>query len=357
MPKINLHTFNNLQDIKFFDICYNVANIVPHDEIHEVLRCDNLNYPILNKVKIMQNLTPIRQYLRQSTSNKLIVIDYLEGNNSIMSWLGQERIAEYVRSNQLIIISSGEFENGIFLNLDFFLGHIHSTYNQAIALNTFDKIFNQLNKPYKFLCLNKAKRPHRVELLELLKNLNLLDTALWSALYDNQTIPMEYNDYFNERKKETTINQTNHDNPWIDGLLVPDLYIDTYFSVVTETNFEIPRCYRTEKIYKPLLIGHPFIAVSGYHFYQGLHKLGFKTFGHLIDESFDDILNNNDRLVRIANTINNLCNSNLVEFLKEAKPICEYNRNLYFELLGTDPLRKYNSLINFFNELINAENT
>ena len=77
------------------------------------------------------------------------------------------------------------------------------------------------------------------------------------------------------------------DNKWGDVYVKANLYLDTYFSVVTETVFEYPYSFRTEKIWKPISIGHPWVAVANCGYYRDLHNLGFKTFGNLIDESFD----------------------------------------------------------------------
>jgi hypothetical protein len=355
MPKIKLHTVSNIQDVNFFNICYEYIDIITHDNIEDTLVGDYKNYPVCNLNTIQKNLEKIQQYLAIDKNNKLILMYFLEGNASIIPRLKKADIFKYIESNQLIIISSGEFENGCFLNLDFFLGLVgKNPYNQFVSLNNFDRIYGKTVKPYKFLFLNNRKREHRTKLIQLLENLNLLDTTLWSNLSENKTLPLVYNDYFNNRNKEASIHQTVHDASWPDGLLVPELYIDTYFSVVTETNFSIPHDYRTEKIYKPILMGHPFVAVSSYGFYRGLHNLGFKTFSTLINENFDNVLNDDDRLHKITQTINALCNDNLPEFLKEAKSICEYNREHLLELVGKDSLRKYNLLTDFFDNLNNA---
>lgn len=357
MQKINIHTFP-IQDAKILDVCYDYINLVYHDDINDILFCDQTNYPLLNKVKVMSNLSQVKEYLQSSRNNKLIFLDYLEGNATIIDSLSSVGLDKYIDLNQLLVISSGDFENGVFVNLDSFIELTgNNPYNQIIAANNFEKIYEKIDKPYKFLFLNSKPKPHRYRSVQLLKEVGLLHHALWTFIHENQTLPAEYKDPLNGQIKEVYINQTAHNMSWPEGLLFSQLYIDTYFSVVTETNFHIPKDFRTEKIYKPLMIGHPFIVVSNYHFYQGLHNLGFKTFGHLIDESFDDIYDNANRLEKIIATINNLCNSNLQDFLNEAKPICDYNRKHFLEMVGKQTLNNYNCLTNFFNDLINAKTT
>ena len=88
-------------------------------------------------------------------------------------------------------------------------------------------------------------------------------------------------------------------------------YLDTHFSLVTETVFEYPYSFRTEKIWKPIAMGHPWIAVSNRGYYRDMHNLGFKTFQHVIDESFDLIDHNPTRIERIATIIEDLCQQDL----------------------------------------------
>jgi len=114
---------------------------------------------------------------------------------------------------------------------------------------------------------------------------------------------------------------------WGEIYLEPRPYIDTYFSLVTETVCaESTISFRTEKIAKPLAIGHPFIVASTPGFYRDLRNLGFQTFGHLIDESFDLIDHAQSRMDRIIEVVADLCDQDLDDFLIACEPICKYNQ-------------------------------
>ena len=63
-----------------------------------------------------------------------------------------------------------------------------------------------------------------------------------------------------------------------------------------------------------------------------MHNLGFQTFGHLIDETFDHIEQPQDRCERIAQIVEDLCQQDLVAFAKAAKSVCDHNQNLMQEL-------------------------
>ena len=96
--------------------------------------------------------------------------------------------------------------------------------------------------------------------------------------------------------------------------------------------FDYPYSLRSEKIYKPIAMGHPFVAVANRGFYRDLHNTGFQTFHSLIDESFDLIDNNQDRLDRIATVVEDLCASDLDEFLVASRAISKYNQQHMAEL-------------------------
>ena len=122
---------------------------------------------------------------------------------------------------------------------------------------------------------------------------------------------------------------------WGDIYLESKPYEDTYFSLVTETIFEYPYSFRTEKIWKPIAMGHPWIAVTNVGFYRDMHRLGFKTFGHLIDESFDQIENNQKRIERITQVVEDLCRQDLASFLQECYTICKYNQQHHIEMAAS----------------------
>jgi hypothetical protein len=137
---------------------------------------------------------------------------------------------------------------------------------------------------------------------------------------------------------------------WGDGTIKAEPYIDTYFSVVTETVFTYPYSFRTEKIWKPIAMAHPWICCANYGFYRDIKKLGFKTYGHLIDESFDSLENTQDRLNKITDVITDLCQQDLPSFLAAAKDTGKYNQQLMQELTPKIISQFPQQFTNFINE-------
>jgi hypothetical protein len=188
-------------------------------------------------------------------------------------------------------------------------------------------------RPYKFLFLNGRVRVHRQYMLERLSA--LLDQALWTNLHSgNGPIKLLDTKYeFFKFNVDLDIKSMECVKPllfgsgiWGDIYIEANPYIDTYFSLVSETVHRVPYSFRTEKIWKPVAIGHPFVVIANQGYYRDLHNLGFKTFGHVIDESFDQIENNTDRMERVATIVEDLCQQDLASFLNECYNVCKYNQ-------------------------------
>jgi len=136
---------------------------------------------------------------------------------------------------------------------------------------------------------------------------------------------------------------------WGEIYIEPRAYEHTYFSLITETVFEYPHSFRTEKLWKPIAMGHPWIAVSNTGFYRDMHNLGFQTFGHVIDESFDQIENNQDRIERITQVVEDLCKQDLASFLAECYNVCKYNQQHLKEMrvkVRAEFLQRFEQYIN-----------
>jgi len=110
-------------------------------------------------------------------------------------------------------------------------------------------------------------------------------------------------------------------------------YNQTMFEVVLETMFDDDRWHLTEKIFRPIACGQPFILVSTPGSLKYLKSYGFKTFDKYIDESYDQIT---DPVVRLQSVINTMkCISSLspekkIKLSAEIQEIADFNRQLFF---------------------------
>jgi hypothetical protein len=283
----------------------------------------------------------IKQIVELAESQTIIPIlgNPAEGSETMFYQLNGLGILDLVRDGKILIIAGGYLQDDVpILYYENFLPKILDYAENLQAINEYQQKYS-IHRPYKFLFLNGRARSHRRHLLHRLES--SLEQSIWTNLDSTHGEPIKLLDSkyeFSFYQNNTTITQSGYakyelfNNDWGEIYLNARPYLDTYFSLVTETVFDYPYSFRTEKIWKPIAMGHPFIAVSNAGYYRDLHQLGFKTFGHIIDESFDQISNNAERLERIALIVEDLCQQDLAKFTEECYNICKYNQHLLSEL-------------------------
>ena len=269
---------------------------------------------------------------------KVIFSNPHEGSETLKNHCYQYGIADLVLDNKILLTGGGDMDlSWPCLQYDSFLPKILDYNENIAAIASYNENFTTA-RPYKFLLLNGRARSHRTQLLSNLTD--ILEQGIWTNL-DWNAGPIRLLDPHYEYDHvvgNVTLPDTGFvkhqlfDNKWGDVYIKEKLYQDTYFSIVTETVFDYPYSFRTEKIWKPMAIGHPWVAVANQGFYRDIHRLGFKTFGHLIDESFDTIDNNQARLTRITEVIRDLCQQDLASFIKECYNVCKYNQQHLAEM-------------------------
>jgi hypothetical protein len=97
--------------------------------------------------------------------------------------------------------------------------------------------------------------------------------------------------------------------------------------------FDDCRWQLTEKIFRPIACGQPFILASTPGSLKYLRSYGFRTFNPWIDETYDDIFDSNDRLAAIVaemKRISNLSPENKNYLVEYCNRIAEYNKSIFF---------------------------
>ena len=287
-----------------------------------------------------------------------------EGSETLVSQLQMLKVDELARQHRLLVIGGGDMESAYkYLRYDHFLSVILNYDENIAAMKRTPEIFSKTDKPYKFFFLNGRARPHRKYLYERFRETGLLEQSLWTMLDSRPALrrwfSMERNgvnmmrttselrwldpkyefEFYRNSKihpgpaERSFIKTELFNNQWGEIYIEPAPYIDTYFSLVTETVYEYPYSFRTEKTAKVLAMGHPFVIAASVGFYRDLRNLGFRTFDTVIDESFDMIENHQDRMDRIHDTVQDLCNQDLTSFLSACQDICKYNQQHLQELI------------------------
>ena len=325
------------------------------------------------------------QDLIKSNTISMVYSNPTEGSEP-MEWnLFHYGFNQLLTQKQILVITGGDINSAYpQLLYENFLVKVHDYVENIAAIKEY-KDNQQIKRPYKFLFLNGRMRGHRKYFLYKFKESGLLDQALWTNLdasigvgplrfatssvqYPEGTFPVHYMppeyevDRYRDRVAilpETLIDKMQGKSnlfgrEWGEIYINAKAYLDTYFSLVTETVFDHPYSFRTEKLWKPVAVGHPFVVVGNSGYYRDLKNLGFRTFGHLIDESFDSIDNNQQRIERIAQVVTDLCGQNLPAFITAADEVCKYNQQLLEELRpkirAEFPERFFQAINEQFNE-------
>lgn len=118
-----------------------------------------------------------------------------------------------------------------------------------------------------------------------------------------------------------------------------DLYRNAWFEIVPET-LTRHAYYFTEKIIKPITTKTPFVVVANQHYLKFLHQHGFKTFGNLIDETYDDHWRVEDRVQRMLDQVAWIIDHGPRDFYHAAGSILDHNYQRLAEISGDWENRK-----------------
>lgn len=214
---------------------------------------------------------------------------------------------------------------------DVWHGYIPSTYTSVIE-------YSPVDQHNIFLSYNRQPSLHRVyTICELIKS-KLLDRGLVSfgghGLHNYSDIVCEsLAESANVLEKISPLIldvDTRSYNPLHGNVPIDTHYQRTLLSLVTETHIDNNTIFFSEKIYKPISVGHPFMVISSQGFLKKLKDYGYKTFDRWWDESYDDVADAHQRIQIIVEELNRLSKlsiDNLYKMRIEMKEVLEYNQN------------------------------
>jgi hypothetical protein len=118
------------------------------------------------------------------------------------------------------------------------------------------------------------------------------------------------------------------------------VYNQTAYSLVCETNAFDHFVFFTEKTVKPILARRLFILLSGRYALAHLRELGFKTFHGIIDESYDEIEDNNERFLAAMEQLKWLHTQDQSIILSRCKDIVDHNFTLMYNTDWYQPFKE-----------------
>lgn len=108
---------------------------------------------------------------------------------------------------------------------------------------------------------------------------------------------------------------------------------ETAVYAVTETVASGNRLHLTEKTFKPIAQGMPFVLLSTAGSLRYLRRYGFQTFGNVIDESYDDVVDDQQRISAVAemlNRIDAMSTRELNQLYQACVPTIQHNYNHFY---------------------------
>jgi hypothetical protein len=108
---------------------------------------------------------------------------------------------------------------------------------------------------------------------------------------------------------------------------------DSLIYVPTETVYFGSRIHITEKTFKAIALEMPFVLVAPAGSLEYLRQYGFKTFGSIFDESYDnetDDVKRIERVIKLLRDLDNLSNHERQQIHRACLPIVEHNFNHFY---------------------------
>jgi hypothetical protein len=167
-----------------------------------------------------------------------------------------------------------------------------------------------------FNSLNRAHRNHRTEHLYFLAENKLTGSVSGGAWFATHPIDpptyqtVDYNHYntvltANYPKTVDVKDLINQVPNLINNL---EIYERSQLTVVTESHFnQTGGMFITEKTFRPLLVGHPFMILGQKGTLEKLRSWGFQTDFDGIDQSYDLIEDNSERFWQFHQSLRNWC--------------------------------------------------
>jgi nucleoside-diphosphate-sugar epimerase len=218
--------------------------------------------------------------------------------------------------------------------------------------------FQPKDNNYLYLSYNRNVRYHR---------LHFLSKALFRGLLDIGKISLNTFPYDENLSEDNPMNLLQKRAPliidrpldinWSNTLGIED-HIETFMSVVTESLTDKNTLFLSEKIWKPIACGHPFMVLGGKGTLKKLKEFGFKTFDKWFDESYDNVDEMEIRSDMILDEIEKYKNKTIDELKQireEMKETCLHNNKTFLNMITT----KYTfdgENMNHFKEILSIIN-
>lgn len=226
---------------------------------------------------------------------------------------------------------------------EYFLQYVNR-YQRAPAIYSY-------GRDHDFTVLNRTHKWWRAACMVDLLDRGLLDRSFWSyntqCLVDDleQDNPIQIGrDHDWQKRMHEFVNRGPY---WCDSpdagahndhrVVNLDLWQKSYCHVVIETLFDADQsggAFITEKTYKCIKYGQPFVIVGTAGSLEQLRRRGYRVFDHVIDNSYDLIQDNTQRWLAVRQVIENLKQQDLEKWFLECLPDLQHNQQHFMRQEG-----------------------
>lgn len=263
--------------------------------------------------------------------------DVPEDPSILSKWLYQAKIDRedvYYISCNYAIDSYAEYLPFQHISINPFVCWIPDTFDNPVP-------YNPVDQKNLFLTYSRQPRLHRlITTCELLKE-DLIKRGIvsfWKPdnIKVSQYFPFGFDHLIPIADELDKISPINLDidlevnNPAQN--IVLQHYERTFMSLVSETIVSPRSIFFSEKIYKPLATGHPFMLIGGYRQLEKLRSFGYQTFGQWFDESYDQEPDWYKRILMIMSELKRLSSmsdAQLVEIRLQMQSVLKFNQTLF----------------------------
>lgn len=220
--------------------------------------------------------------------------------------------------------------------------------------------FNPRDNKFLYLSYNRNVRPHRVHFLSNILSKGLLDIGKVSLNQFQYVQNLPDDHPINQLQKKAPIEiDRGLEYNWANDIAIRD-HEDTFISIVTESLTDKDTLFLSEKIWKPISCGHPFMVLGNRGTLKKLKEFGFKTFDKWFDESYDNEEEMSIRSEMIINEIEKFKDKTVDELKQirnEMLEICEHNRLNYLQMVtykytfNGDSMNNHKEILSLINQI------
>jgi hypothetical protein len=123
-----------------------------------------------------------------------------------------------------------------------------------------------------------------------------------------------------------------------------ELHQQSFLQIVTETVYDYPTVFYSEKTFKPIVNKRPFVMLGATGSIKHLQDMGFKTFNNFWSEDYDSIQDPEKRLLSVFEIVKYVYNKSIEELqtlCNDMENILEYNFNYYIKNFKDNQLKKF----------------